>query len=73
MARKFTVTFPVHCDRRLIASVLTGFGAYGNVFPTESDLTYSVEVSRASNLPKLKEKLKQFELHTPLHWTLSGS
>ena len=63
-----TIFFPDHISTTQQRDLLSGIAAYGNVDETESDQEFLIEVFRESNLPKLIEQLKAWEVRGFLRW-----
>jgi hypothetical protein len=62
------VEFAEHVPHDSMRSVVTGIAAYGNVLNGSSERSFIVEVFRASNLPRLKDRLRELERYGTLHW-----
>ena len=63
------VEFAEHVPHGSMTSIVTGIAAYGNVLNGSSDRSFIVEVFRASNLPRLKDRLKEWERSGSMRWS----
>jgi hypothetical protein len=62
------VEFAEHMAESRIASLVTGIAAFGSVTPTGVPRTYSVAISRTSELSQLEEQLVKWERHGFIRW-----
>ena len=63
-----TITFGDHVDLNRVQSMVSGIDAYGNVYEGENQRAFRVEVFRPSKLPRLKERLVEWDRYGFLHW-----
>jgi hypothetical protein len=69
----FFVEFGVHVPKDSVSSIVSGIGAYGNVTSISQYAQYEVEVFRESNIPKLKQRLLEWDRYGFLKWRMGKS
>jgi hypothetical protein len=65
---EFVVEFAEHLKPDQIASMVTGMAAYGNIHERSTPRSFEVPVFRASNVPRLRQKLVTWERYGFLNW-----
>ncbi|MEO6338468.1 MAG: hypothetical protein ABIO39_00395 [Caulobacteraceae bacterium] len=68
MSAHLTVKFAKHISLERVAGMASSIAAYGNVWPGATDREFSVEVFRVAKLPRLKQRLAEWEPHGFLTW-----
>ena len=73
MQTMIAVTFSEHVPIQQVLSMVSSIAAYGNVCPGSTDHIFTVQVFRASKLPKLKAQLSAWEQNGFLNWSERNS
>jgi hypothetical protein len=63
-----TITFGLHVDPSNLQSMVSSIAAYGNVYESENQRSFRVEVFRPSKLPGLQQRLIEWDRYGFLKW-----
>lgn len=68
----FILEFGLHVTESSITSMVSAIGSYGNVTTTNQSRQYEIEVFRESHVPKLKQRLLEWDKYGFLKWRIEN-